>query len=45
MRNVIIGILVAAAIVAAFYFGFVAEDEQDGPAEKIGESIDKNLNN
>lgn len=44
MRNVSIGIAVAAAIIAAFYFGFVFENEQAGPMEKIGEAVDEKVN-
>lgn len=44
MRNISIGIVVAAAIIAAFYFGFVFENEQEGPLEKIGETLDKKVN-
>ena len=41
MRNVAIGVAVAAAILAAFYFGVVFEENQDGPLEEIGETIEK----
>lgn len=40
MRNVIIGVVVAIAVIAAFYFGFVFEESQEGPLENLGETID-----
>ncbi len=39
MRNVIIGVVVAIAVIAAFYFGFLFEESQDGPIENLGEAI------
>ena len=41
MRNIVIGIAVAAAILAAFYFGVIFEERQDGPIEQLGETIEK----
>lgn len=41
MKPVVIGVIVAAAIVAAFVIGTMLEDETDGPLEQLGETIDK----
>lgn len=41
MRPVVIGGIVAVLVIAAFVFGQSVVDEPDGPAEKLGEQIDK----
>ncbi|HKK30193.1 MAG TPA: hypothetical protein VKA18_07360 [Alphaproteobacteria bacterium] len=40
MRNIIIGLVVAVAVILAFYFGVMVE-EQEGPVEEIGETIEE----
>lgn len=41
MRNVVIGVAVAAAIIVAFIVGFQFEESQDGPIENLGEAIEE----
>ncbi len=41
MRPLLIGGLVAVAILAAFFVGMSLTEEQDGPAEQVGESLDQ----
>ena len=41
MRAIIIGVLVAGAIIAAFATGVFVEEENDGPLEEIGETLDE----
>lgn len=41
MRPVMIGGLVAAAIVAAFVIGLLVAEEDKGPLERAGERIDE----
>lgn len=44
MKPVTVGIIAAAAVVVAFMVGYTFQErEADGPAEKIGEQIDKTL--
>ena len=42
-KSVLIGIVVAVAILAAFYFGFMFEEQQQGPIANLGEQIDKSV--
>ncbi|MGP1256919.1 MAG: hypothetical protein ACTS10_21055 [Kiloniellales bacterium] len=41
MRPVVIGGLVAAAIIAAFVIGLLIAEEDKGPLERAGERIDE----
>ena len=41
MKPIVIGGIVAAAVIIAFIVGMSLEDKADGPIEKLGESIDK----
>ncbi|WP_119169387.1 hypothetical protein [Algihabitans albus] len=41
MRPVIIGGLVAAAVIAAFVVGLLVAEEDKGPLERAGERIDE----
>lgn len=41
MKPVTLGIVVAAVVILAFVAGTQIEWRQDGPAEELGEAIDK----
>lgn len=45
MKPVMIGAIVAAAIVAAFAIGMIMDEETDGPIEQLGETIDDKTGN
>lgn len=41
MKPILIGAVVAAAIIGAFFLGQQGLVERDGPAERVGEQLDK----
>lgn len=41
VKPVVIGVVVAAAVIAAFILGRVGPFEDEGPAERLGQQIDK----